>query len=59
MVGHPLGVVAGRHRDDAPDAVLRQVDQFVAGAALLEGGSELQVLELEENLRPHDFGKRP
>ena len=59
VVGHALGVVAGRHGDHAARAAPRdEVDQLVAGAALLERGGELQVLELEEDLRADDLGQR-
>ena len=51
MVGDRLGVVAGAHRDDAAAALrVGQREQLVQRAALLEGGGELQVLELEEDL---------
>ena len=52
----------GRNRDgDALEEMLRELGQQrepVAGAALLEGRGELQVLELEEHLRTHDLRER-
>ncbi len=51
MPGHALGVVARGHCDHAAAARLGvQPQQTVQGAALLEGGGELQVLELEVEL---------
>ncbi len=58
VVGHPLGVVARAHGNHAALPFLgRQLRQLVAGAAFLEGGGELQVLEFEENLRAGDVGQ--
>ena len=58
VVGHPLGVIAGAHGDHAMSALVRgELRQLVAGAALFEGGGELQVLEFEEHLRPGDVGQ--
>jgi hypothetical protein len=51
VVGHGLRMVAGAHRDDAAVAFgLGERKQLVQRAALLERGSELQVLELEVDL---------
>ena len=55
VVSHALGVVAGTHGNHAALALLgRELRQLVAGAPLLEGGCELQVLELEKHLRAGD-----
>ena len=55
VVSHTLRMVAGAHGDDAALAFFRaELRQFVAGAALLEGGGELQVLEFQEYLGPGD-----
>ncbi|MCY1365195.1 hypothetical protein D9M69_520310 [compost metagenome] len=51
-------MVAGRHGDHAARAAFRKIDQFVARATLLEGRRELQVFELQEHLRAHDFRER-
>ena len=58
VVGHALGMVAGRHRDHALGAAAGDVHQLVAGPALLERGGELQVLELQEHLCADDFRQR-
>ncbi len=51
VVGDALGVIAGRHGDDAAAALLgRENRQAIEGAALLVGRGELQVLELEPDL---------
>ena len=55
MVGHALGVVARAHGNHAPGALLGvELRQLVAGAALLERGRELQVLEFQKHLRTGD-----
>ena len=59
VVGHPLGVVARTHGNHAALALLgRELGQLVARAPLLEGGCELQILELEKHLRTGDLGER-
>lgn len=59
VIGQPLRMVAGRGGDDAaPALVLGQQQQLVQRAALLIGGGELQVLELEPHLRPGDLRQR-
>ena len=59
VIGHALRVVARAHGDHAARALgRRQLHQLVAGAALLEAGGELQVLELEEHLRARQLGQR-
>ena len=59
VIGDALRVVAGRHGDDAALALVRrQGRQPVERAALLEGGGELQVLELEPDLAAEDLGQR-
>ena len=51
MIGDRLGVIAGRHRDDAAAALLgAQRCKLDAGAALLERVGDLQILVLDENL---------
>ena len=53
MIGHALGMVAGGSGDDACLALgFRQVGETVQGAALLEGGGELEVLELHPDFGP-------
>src|SRR2546427_1917093 len=52
-------MVAGAHGDHAACALLgRELGQLVEGAAFLERGGELQVLELEIDLRSRDLGQR-
>jgi hypothetical protein len=52
-------VVSRAHRDHAAAALgLRQGQQLVERAALLERRGELQVLQLEENLRPGEPRQR-
>ena len=64
MVRHALCMVAGRGRNDARGGHARRgcgidhPEQFVERAALLERGRELQVLELQEDLRPSQLGQR-
>jgi hypothetical protein len=51
VIGDSLGMVAGRHRDDATAAlVLAERGEFHERAAVLEGIRHLQVLVLDENL---------
>ena len=51
VIGHRLAVIAGRHRADAAPALFGvELQQTVEGAALLERGGELQVLELDPQL---------
>ena len=58
VIGDRLRVIAGRRGDDSALALFgRQLQQFVERAALLVGGRELQVLELEPDLRADDFGQ--
>ena len=60
MVGDRLRVVAGGRRDDAARAFLgRKLEKLVERSALLVGGGELQILELEPHLRADDLGQRP
>ncbi|CFO07951.1 Uncharacterised protein [Bordetella pertussis] len=59
VVRHALGMVAGRHGDHAGGALgLGQVEHPVEGAALLERGGELQVLELQPDFGAEDIGQR-
>ena len=59
VAGHGLGVVAGRHGHDAAGPVLRaERQQLVEGAPLLEGGRELQVLELHDHVGAEHGGQR-
>jgi len=60
VVGQALGVVAGRRGDDATDrlAAIDHRGQLVQRAAFLERGRELQVLELQEDLRADDLAQR-
>ncbi len=56
MIGQTLGMIAGRGGDDAaPTLFLAQAQQLVQRAALLEGGGELQVLELHIYFRAGDL----
>jgi hypothetical protein len=59
VMGQALGVVAGRGRDHAPDrlAAGHEARQLVQRPALLEGGCELQVLELQEDTRVQDLAQ--
>ena len=56
MIGDPLRVVAGRGCDD-PGRLFRigQARKLVQRAALLEGGGELQVLELDQDFSASDL----
>src|SRR5688500_3468528 len=59
MVGHRLSVVSCAHGNHAPRALgLAERQQLVQRPTLLERGGELQVLELQENLRPDEPRKR-
>ena len=59
VVGQPLGMVARAHRHHALRALgLAQLGQFVARAALLERGGELQVFKLQKNLGPNHLRER-
>ena len=58
VVGHALRMVACGHRNDAALALLfGQVEQAVQRAALLERGGELEVLELEPDVRAEDLAE--
>jgi hypothetical protein len=51
VIGHRLGMVAGRHGDDAAAALFgRQGGELDAGAALLERIGDLQILVFDEDL---------
>ena len=59
MISDALGVVAGGGRDHPLGALFRrQAEELVQGAALLEGGGKLQVLELDPNLSPGHLRQR-
>ena len=59
VVGDRLRVVARRHRNDATCALLgREAEELVAGAAVLERGGELEVLELHVDVGTGDRGQR-
>ena len=59
MIGDALRMVAGRHGDDATAALLiGELQQRVQCAALLEGGGELQVLELYPDVGLGDARQR-
>ena len=58
VIGDTLGVVAGRHRDDAGAALLgAQGQQLVQGAALLERAGAMQGFELKVNFGADEFGQ--
>ncbi len=67
MISEALGVIACRCRDHAPRPRFGgQLQQFVERTALLVGGSELEILELDVDGRtgelaqgPADQGRRP
>ena len=60
VIGDRLGMVAGRGGDHSARALLvGQLEQFVERAALLVGGGELEVLELQPDLGADDLGQRP
>ena len=51
MVGHALGVIAGRHRDHAAPALfVTQLQEGVERAAFLERTRDLARLELEKHV---------
>ena len=59
VVGDALRMIAGGHGDHARGRLLgRQLRQAVQGAALLERGGVLQVLELEPDLGAGDLRQR-
>lgn len=59
VIGHALGVIASAHRDHAMGALgIGQHEQLVERTALFEGCSELQVLELEIDLRTRNLRER-
>ena len=59
MIGDALGMVARRHGDDAAGPLgLGQAEQLVQRPALLEGGGELQILELQPDLAAGDGRER-
>ncbi len=56
VAGDRLGVVAGRHGHHAAGAlVCVERQQLVERATLLEGGGELQVLELDDDVGAEDL----
>ena len=56
VIGDRLRVVAGRRGDHAALSLLgRKLQQFVERAALLVGGGELEVLELQPDLGADDL----
>ena len=58
VIGEALGVIAGTGGDDPVAALgVIQLQELVQGPALLEGGGELQVLELHPHLGPGDLGQ--
>ena len=60
MIGDRLGMIAGRRGDHASGALFGgQLEQFVERAALLVGGGELEVLELEPHFGADDVGQGP
>src|SRR3954468_18956634 len=59
MIGDALGMIAGRHGDDAAAALIRrQRGEAVQRATFLERGGELQVLEFEPDLATKNVAKR-
>jgi hypothetical protein len=58
MMRHALRVVAGRSGDHALHTGSRQGQQLVQRTAFLERRGELQVLELQEDLRADDLAQR-
>jgi hypothetical protein len=58
MVRDALRVVPAEQAITPPCARRRERHELVDGAALLEGGGELVVLELEVDLGPGDLGER-
>ena len=60
VIGEALGVIAGTGGDDPVAALgVIQLQELVQGPALLEGGGELQVLELHPHLGTGDLGQGP
>ena len=60
VIGDRLRVIAGRCRDHAARALfVGQLQQFVERAALLVGGGELQILELQPDFRADDLRQGP
>ena len=58
MIGDRLRMVAGGRGDHPAGAVFgRKLKQFVERAALLVGGGELEVLELQPDLGADDLGQ--
>ena len=58
MVGDTLGMVAGRHRDDAGAALAGgQGQKLVQGAAFLERAGAMQGLQLQPDLGPGELGQ--
>ena len=58
VIGEPLRMVARRRRDHAARAGRRvHQQQFVERAALLVGGGELEILELEIDVRAGQLGQ--
>jgi len=58
VIGDGLGMVAGGCRNDAARPFFgRELQQFVERAALLVGSGELQVLELQPDIRTNGFGQ--
>ena len=60
VVGDRLGVVAGGHGHHAPGPLVGgEQQQPVEGPPLLEGGDELEVLELHDDRAPEHLRQRP
>ncbi len=60
VIGEALCVIAGRRRDDAAGTLLGvEAQELVERTALLVGGGELQVLELQPDLRAGQVRQRP
>jgi len=58
VISDGLGMIAGGRSDDSARTLfVRQLKQLVERAALFVGGGELQVLELQPDLRADDFGQ--
>ena len=58
VIGHPLGMIAGRHRDDAGLPLRRaEGQQFVQRAALLERAGAVQGFELQMDLAAGELGQ--
>ena len=53
MIGEALAMISGRRGDDATlGLIVGELQQGVEGPALLIGGCELEVLELNPDLSP-------